>query len=187
VAAVTAVMTSIVAYGIGPLVLTFAMRQAALSSWWAVAAALFAASLWTLIALLFAAPTMLETAPAAALLISAPSASALWLVVASVEAARAGMPRWSLVFVSVFVAVLIIGSAFIQLSGFDVRKVLVPLGWAVWMIEVGHALRARLSPVVAAPAAVLAQTRCENCGAPRRTDGLAFCSGCGLPYGSQRT
>ena len=187
VAAVIAVITSVFAYGIGPLVLTFAMRQAALSSWWAVAAALFAAGLWTSIALLFAAPTTLETATAAALIISAPSASALWLVVATVEVARAGMPRWSLVFVSAFVAVLIIGSAFIQLSGFDVRKVLVPLGWAVWMIDVGHALRARLLPVAAAPPTVVAHTGCENCGAPRRTDGLAFCSSCGLPYGSQRT
>lgn len=186
-AAAIAIIASVFAYGIGPLVLTFAMQQAALSSWWAVAAAIFAAGLWTAIALLVAAPGMLETAPAAALLISAPSASALWLVVASVEAARGGMPRWSLVFVSAFVAVLIIGSAFIQLSGFDVRKVLVPLGWAVWTIDVGRALRARLSPVVTAPAPVLAKTRCENCGAPRRTDGLAFCSGCGLPYGSQRT
>jgi hypothetical protein len=187
VAAAAAVLASVFAYGLGPLVLTFAMRQSALSSWWAVAAALFAAGLWTAIALLYAAPTMLGTATAAALIVSAPSASALWLVVASVEAARAGMPRWSLVFVSAFVAVLIIGSAFIQLSGFDVRKVLVPLGWAAWMIDVGRALQARLSPVVAAPAAVPAQTGCQNCGAPRRTDGLAFCSGCGLPYGSQRT
>jgi hypothetical protein len=187
VAAATAVIASVVAYGIGPLVLTFAMRQAALSSWWTVAAALFAAGLWTAIALLFAAPTAVATATAAALIMSAPSASALWLVVASVEAARAGMPRWSLVFVSAFVAVLIIGSAFIQLSGFDVRKVLVPLGWTVWMSDVGRVLGARLSPVAPAPAAVPAQTRCQNCGAPRRTDGLAFCSGCGLPYGSQRT
>jgi hypothetical protein len=187
VAAVIALITSFFAYGLVPLLLTFAMRQSALSSWWAVAAALFAAALWTAIAVLFAAPAMLETTAAAALIISAPSASALWLVVASVEAARAGMPRWSLVFVSAFVAVLIIGSAFIELRGFDVRKVLVPLGWAVWMIDVGRALQARLSPAVDAPAAVHAPTRCENCGAPRRTDGLAFCSGCGLPYGSQRT
>ncbi len=28
---------------------------------------------------------------------------------------------------------------------------------------------------------------CANCGAPRRTDGLAFCADCGLPYGAQRT
>lgn len=186
IAAAVAIITSVFAYGLGPLLLTFAMRQVALSSWWGVAAALFAAVLWTAIALLFAAPAMLETSVLAAILISAPSASALWLVVATVEVARAGMPRWSLVFVSAFVAVLIIGSAFIELRGFDVRKVLVPLGWAVWMIDIGRALRARLSPVVDEPPAVSAQTRCENCGAPRRTDGLAFCSGCGLPYGSQR-
>jgi hypothetical protein len=28
------------------------------------------------------------------------------------------------------------------------------------------------------------EARCANCGAPRRTDGLAFCSSCGLPYGA---
>jgi len=188
VAAVVAVITTVVAYGIAPLLITFAMRQSGLSSWWAVAAALFAAGLWTAVGLLFAVPAMLETAPAllAALVTSAPSASALWLLVASVEVVRAGTHRWSLVFVSAFVAVLIIGSLFIELSGFDVRKVVVPLGWAVWMVDVGRAMRSRLSPVVERPAPAVAETRCANCGAPRRTDGLAFCSGCGLPYGAQR-
>jgi hypothetical protein len=185
IAAVVAVITTVFAYGIGPLVITFAMRQGGRSSWWAVAAALFAALLWTAVGLLFAFPAMLETAPAllTALITSAPSSSALWLVVASVEVVRAGMHRWSLVFVSTFVAVLIIGSVFIQLSGFDVRKVLVPLGWAVWMIDAGRAIRSPLSPVTE-PQAPAAETRCANCGAPRRTDGLAFCSSCGLPYGA---
>jgi hypothetical protein len=189
IAAVVAVITTVVAYGIGPLVLTFAMRQSALSSWWAVAAALFAAVLWSAIGLVFAAPALVESAPAllAALVTSAPSASALWLVVASVEVVRAGMQRWSLVFVSAFVAVLIIGSVFIALDGFDVRKVLVPLGWAVWMIDIGRTLRSQLSPVVELAAPTVAETRCANCGAPRRTDGLAFCSSCGLPYSTQRT
>ena len=188
IAAIIAVATTVLAYGIAPLLITFAMQQSALSSWWAVAAALFAAVLWTAVGLLFAFPAALETAPnvLAALVSSAPSASGLWLVVASVEVVRAGMQRWSLVFVSVFVAVVIVGSVFIELSGFDVRKVLVPLGWAAWMIDLGRALRSRLSPVIAPPPAVV-QTRCTNCGAPRRTDGLAFCSSCGLPYGSQRT
>jgi hypothetical protein len=188
IAAVVAVITTVVAYGIAPLLITFAMRQSALSSWWAVAAALFAAGLWIAVGLLFAFPAALETAPSvlAALVSSAPSTSGLWLVVASVEVVRAGMQRWSLVFVSVFVAVLIVGSVFIELSGFDVRKVLVPLGWTAWMIDLGRALRSRLSPVIAPPPTVV-QTRCTNCGAPRRTDGLAFCSSCGLPYGSQRT
>ena len=149
----------------------------------AVVAAFFAAGLWTAIAVLFAAPALLATPALAAVVISAPSASALWLVVASVEAARAGMPRWSLVFVSAFVAVLIIGSAFIQLSGFDVRKVLVPLGWAVWMIDVGRALRARLSPVVNAPRPSSRRTRCENCGAPRPRTASRSAAVCGLPYG----
>jgi hypothetical protein len=189
IAAVVAVITTVVAYGIGPLLLTFAMRQSARSTWWAVAAALFAAGLWTAVGLVFAAPAILEAAPAllAALVTSAPSASALWLVVASVEVVRAGMQRWSLVFLSAFVAVLVIGSVFIALDGFDVRKVFVPLGWAVWMIDIGRALRSRLTPITQRPAPVIAETRCVNCGAPRRTDGLAFCSGCGLPYGSQRT
>jgi len=188
IAAVVAVITTLLAYGIAPLLITFAMRQSALSSWWAVAAALFAAALWTAVGLLFAFPAAPETAPAllAALVTSAPSASALWLVVASVEVVRARMHRWSLVFVSAFVAVLIIGSVFIELSGFDVRKVLVPLGWAVWMVDAGRALRSRLSPVVERPAPAVAETRCANCGALRRTDGLAFCSSCGLPYGSRR-
>lgn len=189
IAAVAALIAAVVAYGIAPLLITFAMRQSALSSWWAVAAALFAAALWTAVGLLFAFPAALETAPAllAALVTSAPSASSLWLVVASVEVVRAGMHRWSLVFVSAFVAVLIIGSVFIELSGFDVRKVLVPFGWAVWMIDVGRALRSRLTPVIEPSAPVALETRCANCGAPRRTDGLAFCSSCGLPYRSQRT
>ena len=188
-AAVVAVITTVVAYGIGPLMLTFALRQSSLSSWWAVAAALLAAALWTAVGVVFAAPSIVEAAPAllAALVTSAPSASALWLVVASVEVVRAGMHRWSLVFVSAFVAVLIIGSVFIALDGFDVRKVLVPLGWAVWMIDIGRAMQSRLAPITERPAPVAADTRCTNCGAPRRTDGLAFCSGCGLPYGSQQT
>ena len=187
-AAVIAVITTVFAYGFGPLVITFAMRQGGLSSLWAVAAALLAAVLWTAVGLLFAFPAMLETAPAlfAALITSAPSSSALWLVVASVEVVRAGMHRWSLVFVSAFVAVLIIGSVFIELSGFDVRKVLVPLGWAAWMIDAGRAIQSPLSPV-AERQAPAAETRCANCGATRRTDGLAFCSGCGLPYGASRT
>src|SRR5688572_18389364 len=189
ISAVVAVITTVVAYGIAPLLLTFAMRQSTLSSWWAVAAALFAAGLWTAVGLVFAAPALVERAPAllAALITSAPSASALWLVVASLEVVRAGVERWSLVFVSAFVAVLIMASVFIAFEGFDVRKVLVPLGWAVWMIDIGRALRSRLSPVAEQPAPVVAETRCANCGAPRRTDGLAFCGGCGLPYGSQRT
>jgi len=189
IAAAAAVITTVVAYGMGPLLLTVAMRQSALSSWWAVAAALFAAILWAAVGLVFAAPAPVESAPALlpALVTSAPSASALWLVAASVEIVRAGVHRWSLVFVGTFVAVLIIGSVFITLDGFDVRKVLVPLGWALWMIDVGRAMRSRLAPVTERPAPVAADTRCTNCGAPRRTDGLAFCGGCGLPYGSQRT
>jgi hypothetical protein len=188
IAAIVAVITTVFAYGIGPLLLTLAMQQSSLSSWSAGAAALVAAGLWTAIGLVFAAPAILEAAPAllAALVTSAPSASALWLVVASVEVVRAGMHRWSLVFVSAFVAVLIIGSVFIALDGFDVRKVLVPLGWAVWMIDVGRALRSRLAPVVERPTPVIAESRCANCGAPRRTDGLAFCSSCGLPYRTER-
>jgi hypothetical protein len=118
---------------------------------------------------------------------AAPSASGLWILVASVEAVRAGLHRWSLVVVAAFLAVLIVGSVLIELSGFDIRKVLVPLGWTVWMLDAGSALRARMSPVVAqAPPAPAAQ-RCANCGAPRRTDGMAFCGSCGLPYSSQRT
>jgi hypothetical protein len=185
IAAAVAVVTTVIAYGIGPLVITFAMRQGGLSSWWAVAAALFAAVLWAAVGLLFAFPAILETAPAlfAAVITSAPSSSALWLVVASVEVVRAGMHRWSLVFVSAFVAVLIIGSVFIELSGFDVRKVLVPLGWAVWMVDAGRAIRSPLSPVREQRAPAV-EARCANCGAPRRTDGLAFCSSCGLPYGA---
>ena len=183
IAVVAAVVTTVFAYGIGPLAMTLAMRQGGLSSWWAVAAALLPAVLWTAVGMLFAFPAALEAAPALlqALVTSAPSSSALWLVVASVEAVRAGMHRWSLVFVSTFVAVLMIGSVFIELSGFDVRKVLVPLGWAAWMIEAGRAIRSPLSPV-AKPAPPVAPTGCANCGAPRRTDGLAFCSSCGLPY-----
>ena len=188
IAAVVSVATTVHAYGIAPLLITLALRQSALSSWWAVAAALLATVLWTAFGVLFAFPAALETAPTvlAAVISSAPSASGLWLVVASVEVVRAGMQRWSLVFVSAFVAVLIVGSVFIQLSGFDVRKVLVPLGWAVWMVDLGRALRSRLSPVIAPPPVVV-ETRCTNCGAPRRTDGLAFCSGCGLPYSTLRT
>ena len=188
IAAVVAIITTVVAYGIAPLLITFAMRQSAVSSWWAVAAALLGAVLWTAFGLLFAFPAALETAPTllAAVVSSAPSASGLWLVVASVEVVRAGMHRWSLVFVSAFVAVLIVGSVFIELSGFDVRKALVPLGWAVWMIDLGRGLRSRLSPVMAPTPPAVVQTRCTNCGAPRRTDGLAFCSSCGLPYGTQR-
>jgi len=190
IATVVAVVATVIAYGLAPLVLTIAMRQSALSSWWAVAAALLAAILWTAAGVLFAVPALLPTTTTFVdtVVSSAPTASALWLVVASVEVVRAGMHRWSLVVVATFVAVLIIGSVLIELSGFDIRKVLVPLGWAVWMVDVGRAQRSRLLPApVRSPVAAPVQANCANCGAPRRTDGLAFCSDCGLPYGTQRT
>jgi hypothetical protein len=189
IATVVAVVATVVAYGLAPLVITVAMRQAALSSWWAVAAALLAAVLWSAAGVLFAVPALLPTTTTFvdAFVSSAPSASALWLLVASVEVVRAGMHRWSLVFVAAFVAVLIVGSVLIELSGFDIRKVLVPLGWAVWMVDVARAQRSRLSPAVLRPSPVAVEASCANCGAPRRKDGLAFCSDCGLPYGTQRS
>ena len=190
IATIAAVIATVFAYGVGPLLLTVAMRQGGVSSWWAVAAAFLPAVLWSFAALLFAAPALQETSPALinALVNSAPSASALWILVASVEVIRAGMQRWSLVVIAAFVAVLMIGSILIELSGFDIRKVLVPLGWAIWMVDAGRAMRSRSSPVVARAAATAVEAAaCANCGAPRRTDGLAFCSSCGLPYGSQRT
>lgn len=182
---IVAVAATVVAYGLLPLVLSIAMRQSGLSSWWAVAAALLAAVMWCSAGVLYALPTLYESAPAFfdAFVGSAPNASALWLVVASVEVVRAGMHRWSLVFVSAFLAVLIVGSLFIDVSGFDIRKVLVPLGWAIWMVDVGGAQRARMAPPRAAAPAAL-EPPCANCGAPRRTDGLAFCADCGLPYGA---
>jgi len=184
VATVVAVIFSVLAYGVAPLVMTVAMRQSGLSSWWAGAAALLASVLWLAVALLLAIPTLVATAPAliAAIVGAAPSSSALWILVASVEALRAGMHRWSLVVVASFVAVLMMGSVLIELTSFDIRKVLVPLGWAVWMLDLGSALRARMSPRPERADASL-QDRCANCGAPRRQDGLAFCGDCGLPYG----
>ena len=189
IATITAVAATVVAYGLIPLALTVAMRQSGLSSWWAVAAALLAAGTWSAAGVLFASPAFAPNVPSVveAFVSSAPSASALWIVVASVEVVRAGMHRWSLVVVAAFVAVLIVGSVLIELSGFDIRKVLVPLGWAVWMIDAGRAQRVRTSPPVARPAAAAAPASCANCGAPRRTDGLAFCSECGLPYAAERT
>ena len=187
VATFAAVIATIVAYGFVPLLLTLAMRRSALSSWWAVAAALLAAITWVAAGLALATPAFLAIAPAIieGVVSVAPSASALWILVASIEAVRAGMHRWSLVVIGAFVAVLIIGSVLIELSGFDIRKVLVPLGWTLWMLEVGRALRGELSPVVVATPAVVAEPSCANCGAPRRKDGLAFCSSCGLPYGTR--
>ncbi len=188
IATITAVAATVVAYGLVPLVVTVAMRQNRLSSWWAVAAALLAAGTWSAAGVMFASPALTANASPVvdAFVSSAPSASALWIVVASVEVVRAGMHRWSLVVVAAFVAVLIVGSVLIELSGFDIRKVLVPLGWAVWMIDVARAQRVRTSPPVARPSAAAPVASCANCGAPRRTDGLAFCSDCGLPYGAER-
>ena len=188
IATTTAVVATVIAYGLVPLIVTVAMRQSGLSSWWAVAAALLAAGTWSAAGVLFATPAFIATAPPVigAFVSSAPSASALWIVVASVEIVRAGMPRWTLVVVAAFVAVLIIGSVLIELSGFDIRKVLVPLGWAVWMIDIGRVQRVRMSPAVARASPATTSSPCANCGAPRRTDGLAFCSDCGLPYGAQR-
>jgi len=187
VATAVAVGATVIAYGLAPLAVTVAMRQSALTSWWAVAAAMLAAILWTAAGVLFAVPALLPaTTFVDTVVSSAPSASALWLLVASVEAVRAGMDRWSLVVVASFVSVLIVGSTLIELSGFDIRKVLVPLGWTVWMVDVARAQRSRLSPAPVRPAAEAVDATCGNCGAPRRTDGLAFCSDCGLPYGVQR-
>jgi hypothetical protein len=187
VATFAAVIATIVAYGLAPLLLTLAMRRSSLSSWWAVAAALLAAITWVTAGAALATPAFLAIAPAIieGVVSVAPSASALWILVASIEAVRAGMHRWSLVVIGAFVAVLIIGSVLIELSGFDIRKVLVPLGWTLWMFEVGRALRAELSPVVVATPAVVVEPSCANCGAPRRKDGLAFCGSCGLPYGTR--
>jgi hypothetical protein len=188
IATFAAVIATIVAYGLVPLLLTIAMRRGALSSWWAVAAATLAASAWTTAGLALATPAFLAVAPTAieAVVGVAPSASSLWILVASIEAVRAGLRRWSLVVIGTFVAVLIIGSVLIELSGFDIRKVLVPFGWTLWMFTVGRALRAELSPADTPAAAVIVEQTCANCGAPRRKDGLAFCSSCGLPYGSDR-
>ena len=188
-ATLAAVIATIVAYGLMPLLLTIAMRRSALSSWWAVAAATLTATAWTTAGLALTTPAFLAIAPQIieAVVAVAPSASALWILVASIETVRAGMRRWSLVVIGTFVAVLIIGSVLIELSGFDIRKVLVPLGWTVWMLVVGRALRAELSPAETAAPAVVVEPTCANCGAPRRTDGLAFCSSCGLPYGGSRT
>lgn len=187
IAVVASFLAAIVAYGIAPLLLTIALGQGALSSGWAVAAALLAAVLWCF-AGLFALPALAAAAPAFsdALIRSAPSASGLWILAASVEAVRAGLDRWSLVFVGAFLAVLIVGSVLVELSGFDIRKVLVPLGWAVWMVDVARVLRARVSPVVASAPSPVVDSACANCGAPRRTDGLVFCGACGLPYGTRR-
>src|SRR5437879_5078275 len=155
IATITAVAATVVAYGLVPLALTVAMRQGGLSSWWAVTAALLAAGTWSAAGVLFASPAFAPNVPSVveAFVSSAPSASALWIVVASVEVVRAGMHRWSLVVVAAFVAVLIVGSVLIELSGFDIRKVLVPLGWAVWMIDVARAQGVRTSPADARPAA----------------------------------
>jgi hypothetical protein len=183
-----AVVATILAYGLVPLLLTLGMRRSALSSWWAVATALLAAMTWLTAGLALTVPAFLAMAPSIieTVVSIAPSASALWILVASIEVVRAGMHRWSLVFIGAFVAVLIVGSVLIELSGFDIRKVLVPLGLTVWMLEVGRALRAELSPAVARSApAVVIEPACANCGAPRRKDGLAFCSDCGLPYGTR--
>ena len=189
IATVVAVTATVIAYGLAPLAITVAMRQSALTSWWAVAAALLPAVLWTAAGVLFAVPALMPTTTSFVdtFVSSAPTASALWLLVASVELIRAGMRRWSLVFIAAFVAVLIVGSVLIELSGFDIRKVLVPLGWAAWMVDVGRAQRSRLSPAPVRPVAAPVEASCANCGAARRTDGLAFCGDCGLPYGTQRT
>src|SRR4029453_3322035 len=147
IATIVAVIATVIAYGVGPLLLTLAMRQGGVSSWWAVAAALLPAVLWSFAAVLFAAPAIQESSPSliGALVNSAPSASAIWILVASVEVVRAGMHRWSLVVIAAFVAVLMIGSTLIELSGFDIRKVLVPLGWAIWMGDPGAPLRGAAS------------------------------------------
>jgi len=185
IATIAAVAATAIAYGLAPLLLTMALRWSALAGWWALAAALLAAVLWSAAGMLFALPTLVPSPPTLveAIVGSAPNASALWLLVASAEVVRAGLHRWSLVVVGTFVAVLIVGSALIELSGFDVRKVLLPLGWAVWMVDIGAALPTWTSPARdRRPEAAPTAAPCANCGAPRRTDGLAFCGDCGLPY-----
>src|SRR5438132_13423464 len=75
IATITAVAATVVAYGLVPLVVTFAMRQSGISSWWAVAAALLAAGTWGAAGLLFAAPALTPNAPSIvdAIVSSAPS------------------------------------------------------------------------------------------------------------------
>jgi hypothetical protein len=188
IAAAAAIVAVVLAYGLAPLVISVALRLSALASWWAVAAGLLAALLWTTVAMLLAVPALLVDAPAigAVLVDSVSISSALWIIVASLEVVRVGVQRWTLVILAGFVAVLMIGSLFIEQGGFDVTMVAVPLGWAAWMIDLGRALRSLMNP---RPASVdtTVVAPCANCGAPRRRDGLAFCAECGLPYGASRS
>lgn len=186
-AAGAAIVVAVLAYGVAPLVITVALRMSALASWWAVAAAALATALWATVATMLVAPALVTDAPAlsGAIVGAAPISGALWIVVASLEVVGAGLQRWSLVVLAGFVAMLIVGSLFIEPAGFDVSKVAVPLGWAAWMIDLGRAVRSLMNPaplrVETAEAAA-----CANCGAPQRRDGLAFCAECGLPYGASR-
>lgn len=168
IAAGAAIVTAVLAYGVAPLVISVALRLSALASWWAVAAAAIAAVLWVTVVAL------------------ATPATAFWIVVASLEVVRAGLQRWSLFVLAGFVSALMIGSLFIQQSGFNVAAVAVPLGWAAWMLELGRALRSHMNPLPA-PVETREAEACANCGAPRRRDGLAFCAECGLPYSASRS
>ena len=188
IAAGAAIVVAVLAYGVAPHVITVALRMSAHTSWWALGAAAIATALWATVVMLLGAPALVVDAPAlgAAIVSSAPIASALWIVAASLEVVAAGLQRWSLVVLAGFVAMLLIGSLFIEQSGFDVSKVAVPLGWAAWMIDLGRALRSLMNP---RPAQVATPelAACANCGAARRRDGLTFCAECGLPYGASRS
>src|SRR4030081_3295082 len=65
IATFAAVIATIVAYGLAPLLLTIAMRRGALSSWWAVAAGLLAATAWCTAGLAITTPAFLAIAPSA--------------------------------------------------------------------------------------------------------------------------
>ncbi|HEV8143862.1 MAG TPA: hypothetical protein VGQ77_13450 [Methylomirabilota bacterium] len=190
IATVLQVVATTIAFAIAPLALSLALWRLGPGGWWTAGAALLATLAWSGAALLFLFGLPESLVPVSSFIAifvnSAPGWTGLWLVLASADVVRGGLRPWTHVAIGVFVALLIVSTVVIEFSGIDVRKILIPIGWSAWMVDIARRLGETAAPSITTSLPPRAPETCGNCGAPARTDGLAFCAECGLPYGAQR-
>jgi hypothetical protein len=122
-------------YGLAPVFVTLGLRQRPPSAALSLILASLGAVLWASAAVLFA--TRLSTSLNSVAIIVAPVASALWLIVFSVEG-RAVPRRTLRIALSILVGVLIINGAFGPVFPFP--RELIAVAWAIWMFDTHRAL-----------------------------------------------
>jgi hypothetical protein len=127
-------------YGLAPVFVTLGLRQRPPSAALSLILASLGALLWASAAVLFA--TRLSTSLNSVAIIVAPVASALWLIVFSVEVRRAVPRRTLRIALSILVGVLIINGAFAPVFPFP--RELIAVAWAIWMFDTHRALGSRV-------------------------------------------